>query len=324
MNPDVAAAVDRLREDGILTPEQAVLLGRTSRGELVSVRAELRLLHYAGVLAVMAGVGLLVQQNLDRIGPVAIAIGLWTAAILALVWAQRHAPPFSWGESASEHLAFDYILLLGVLLTGAALAYVEVQFTPLGAAWRHHLLLVALLAAALAVRGDSRVVAALALTSFAAWRGVSASPLERAFWSGDGAVRANAIVTGLVFVAVGHALVWLGRKAHFEPVATYTGWVLILGALLSGIDEPDAETAFRAGLVAVGSGLALLGFRAGRFALFGMGLVAAYVGLSALVVSAAYGSGALGAIFAYLWFAGTGIAVLVGLLVAHHALRRRP
>jgi hypothetical protein len=320
MNPDVAAAVDRLREDGTLTSAQAALFGRAARGKLISVRAELRLLHYGGVLAVMAGVGLLVQENLDRIGPVAISIGLWTAAILALVWAWRHAPPFSWGESASEHLAFDYILLLGVLLTGAALAYLEVQFTPLGASWRHHLLIVGLFAAAAAVRGDSRLVATVALTTLAAWRGVSASPLERVFWTAgdEGALRANAILTGLAFVALGQALVWFERKAHFEPVAAYLGWLLILGAILSGIDDGGAESAFRAGLFVIGAGLAALAFRGGRFPLFGMGLVAAYIGLSALVVDNVQGP-AIG----YLWFAATGIAVLVGLLVAHHAIRGR-
>ncbi|HVR72454.1 MAG TPA: hypothetical protein VMT87_16575 [Vicinamibacteria bacterium] len=319
MNPDVADAVDRLGRDGTLTARQVHLFGRIARGELVSVRAELRLLHYGGVLAVMAGIGLLVQQNLDRIGPVAIACFLWTAAAAALVWAHRHAPAFSWGASPSSHLAFDYILLLGVLLTGAALAYVEVQFTPLGAAWRHHLLVVGLFAAALAVRGDSRLVAAVALTTLAAWRGVSTSPLERAFWAaGDaaGALRTNAIVTGLVFAALGRALAWLDRKAHFEPVPTYLGWTLILGAILSGIDAGTAETAWRLGLLLIGAGLAALAFRAGRFPLFGMGLVAAYVALSALVVSSLAGP-----LLPLAWFTTTGVAVLVGLLLAHQALR---
>lgn len=185
MNPDVALAVDRLGRDGTLTAEQAALFGRVARRELVSIRPELRLLLYGGVVAVMGGVGELVRQNLDRIGPVAIALGLWTAAAAALIWALRQAPPFSWGRAASTHLAFDYVLLLGVLLTGAALAYVEVKFTPLGPAWGYHLLLMSLFAAAIAVRGDSRMVASIAFTTFAAWRSVAASPLERAFWLGE-------------------------------------------------------------------------------------------------------------------------------------------
>jgi hypothetical protein len=322
MNPDVAAAVERLRRDAVLTAEQAAPLGRAARGELVSVRPELRLVLYGGVLLVMGGVGLLVQQNLDRLGPVAIAAGLWIAAGAALVWAFRHAPPFSWGPAASPHLAFDYILLLGVLLTGAALAYVEVKFTPLGAAWGVHLLVMSLFAAVLAVRGDSRIVAGVALTTFAAWRGVSASPLERSFWTlGEGAgwLRINAGLTGLLFVAVGYALVRSGRKGHFEPVTAHLGWLLVLGAITSGIGEEGAAgTAFRLGLLVVGAGLAAGAFRFGRFPLFGMGLVAAYVGLSALVVTAVRDE-----FLGFLWFAGTGIAVLVCLLVAHKALRDR-
>jgi hypothetical protein len=293
-----------------------------ARGELISVLPELRLLLYGGVLAVMGGVGLLVQQNLDRIGPVAIAAGLWIAAGAALVWALRHAPPFSWGAAVSSHLAFDYILLLGVLLTGAALAYVEVKFTPLGAARGFHLLVMSLFAAMLAVRGDSRIVAGLALTTFAAWRGVSASPLERSFWTfGEGAgwVRINAGLTGVFFVALGNLLVRSERKGHFEPVAAHLGWLLVLGAIFSGIAEDGAAgTTFSLGLLVVGAGLAAGAFRLGRFPLFGMGLVAAYVGLSALVLKAVRED-----LLVFLWFTGTGIAVLVCLLVAHKALRGR-
>ena len=50
MNPDVAAAVERLRADGVLAPDQATLFGAVARGERVSVRAELQLLLYGGVL----------------------------------------------------------------------------------------------------------------------------------------------------------------------------------------------------------------------------------------------------------------------------------
>lgn len=321
-SPDVAMAVERLRRDGVLTSEQSARMGRAARGELVSVRPELRLALYGGVLLVMAGVGLLVQENLDRLGPVAIAAGLWIAAGAALAWAFRHAPPFSWGPAASPHLAFDYILLLGVLLTGAALAYVEVKFTPLGAAWSLHLLVMSLFAAALAVRGDSRIVAGVALTTFAAWRGVSSSPLHRSFWmtgAGESWVRTNALLTGIVFVALGYVLVRAERKSHFEPVAAHLGWLLILGAILSGMGEDGAAgTAFRLGLLVVGAGLAAGAFRSGRFPLFGMGLVAAYVGLSAFVLTAVSD-----AFLVFLWFTMTGIGMLVCLLVAQKAMRAR-
>jgi len=322
MNPDVAAAVERLGRETVLTPLQTALFGRVARRELVSVRPELRFLLYGGVLAVMAGVGMLVQQNLDRLGPVAIASGLWLAAAGALFWCTRHAPPFSWGKAPSAHLAFDYLLLLGVLLTGAALAYTEVQFTPLGAAWSAHLLVMSLFAGALAVWGDSRMVAGLALSTFAAWRGVTSSPLAGAFWSApesSGAIRLNAALTGLLFVGLGYTLVRTNRKAHFEPLAAHLGWLLVLAAILSGIGERAAEgAAFQFGLLVVGAGLAVFAFRAGRFPLFGMGLVAAYVGLTALTAPALPD-----AFLGFLWFIVTGGGVIVALLVAHHKIKSR-
>jgi hypothetical protein len=321
MNPDVVATVDQLTRGGVLSLEQARHFGRVASGELVSVRAELRVLLYAGVLAITAGVGVLVRQNLDQIGPVTIALALWMAAFGALFWVFRHAAPFTWDASPSSHLAFDYVLLLAVLLIGSALAYLEVQFTPLGAAWAHHLLLMSLIAAALAVRFDSRVVASIALTTFAAWRGVSSVSLEGAFWrSGDEAevIRVNAMVTGILFVGLGAVLLRSGRKPHFQPLTAHLGWLLILGGVVSGIVDTADAGLYRLAALVVGGALAVFAFRRGRFARFGMGLVAAYVGGSALMVAAISD-----VFFGMVWFAVTGVAVLAGLLWAHHAIRKR-
>jgi len=95
MNPDVADAVEALERGGVLPAEAAVALGRVARRELVSVHAELRLAAYAGVLLVMAGVGFLVHDNLDRIGPTAIALTLAAAAAGCFAWVARQAPGFS-------------------------------------------------------------------------------------------------------------------------------------------------------------------------------------------------------------------------------------
>src|ERR1700692_2684466 len=100
MNPDVVLAIPALVESGALPPAAAPRLLRIARGELVSVHAELRALLYAGVLLLTGGVGLLVRQNLDRIGPVAIATVLGLAAAAALAWVARGAAPFS-GEGGA-------------------------------------------------------------------------------------------------------------------------------------------------------------------------------------------------------------------------------
>jgi len=318
MDPDVAQAIPELVECGILPAATAPRLLRVARGELVSVHGELRALLYAGVLLVAGAAGLLVEQNLDRIGPAAIAAGLGLAAAAALAWVARQAPPFSWREAPSPNLAFDYILLLGVLLAAADLAYVEVHFTPLGARWPWHLLIVAVLTGIAAFRFDSRVVFSLALSTFAAWRGVAAGRLGAVFWARTAAVRWNAIACGALFAVLGLALARARRKAHFEPVAVHLGWLLILGGLVSGIAEAGrAGLAWSAALLLVGTGLAAGAFLRRRFPLFAMGVLAAYVGLSRLAIELLGLREELGC----LWLAVTSILLILGLLAAQRRMK---
>jgi hypothetical protein len=320
MNPDVATAIPRLVDAGVLPAEAAPRLLRVARGELVSVRAELRAILYLGVLLVTGGVGLLVKENLDRIGPLAIAVGLGLAALAALGWVVRIAPPFSWREAPSPHLGFDYLLLLGVLLAAADLAYVEVHFTPLGEHWTWHLLIVALLTALAAFRFDSRVVFSLSLSTFAAWRGVSVAHLGQGFlWSRvEDALRWNAIACGCLFAVLGFVLARTDRKAHFEPVATHLGWLLVLLALGTGMDAAH-WAAWSTALLITGSGLATAAFLRRRFPLFAYGVLAAYAGVTRMVLA---GTGELFA--GCFWFFFTSLVLIFGLVVAQRRMQGEP
>jgi hypothetical protein len=316
MNPDAAAAIPKLVEAGALPPEAAPRLLRVARGELVSVHWELRALLYMGVLLITGGVGLLVKENLDRIGPVAIAVAIGLAAAAALAWVVRVAPPFSWREVPSPNLAFDYMLLLGVLLAAADLAYIEVKFTPLGAAWSWHLLIVAAFTALAAFRFDSRVVFSLALSTFAAWRGVSAARFGLDLWFQQAdAVRWNAIACGALFVLLGFGLKRTGRKAHFEPVAVTLGWLLVLFALASGLWEVG-WVPYALALLLCGLALAGGAFACRRFPLFAFGVIAAYAALSRLALQ-----GNLLEALGCFWYFSTPILVIVALILAQRRMK---
>ena len=317
MNPDVAAAIPKLVESGILPPREAPRLLRAARGELVSVHGELRALLYAGVLLITSGVGLLVKENLDRIGPAALATVLGLAAAAALAWVARVAPPFSWRQVPSPNLAFDYMLLLGVLLAAADLAYIEVKFTPLGAHWPWHLLIVALLAGLAAFRFDSRVVFSLALSTFAAWRGVSVAVVNAGLWDrSENIVRWNAIGCGVLFVVLGFVLKEGDRKGHFEPVAVHLGWLLILGGLATGLGELEWWTFYAAGLLLCGIGLALGAYRCRRFPLFAFGVIAGYAALSRMILAVGEAE-----VFGCFWFLVTALLLLFGLIAAQRRMR---
>ncbi len=316
MNADVETAILHLRERGLLTEAQARRFLRVATSELISVRNELRMLFYSGVVLVTAGVGLLVRENFERLGPAAIATGVGLAAILCFLWIGRQAPPFSWQESRdATHVGFDYVLLLGVLLASADLAYVEANFTPLGPNWPWHLFFASLFMGALAFRFDSRIVFSLALSTFAAWRGVSVSLAEGAFRLELGAAtRLNAMGVGVLFVLLGVFLVRARRKEHFEPVSTHLGLALVLLSLASGSfwDEPYSG-AYTVALILAGAGLLAYSLRLRRrFSLLAMGSVALYVGVSRWVVPELDED-----TLVLLWFLLTSLGSIAALVAAH-------
>ena len=311
----MATAVTRLEREGILAPEQVRLFGRVARGELVSLSTAIHALLYLGVAAVTAGAGLLFRNEIENLGPLSIALAVGMAAALCLVWAARRSPAFSRSEVASPHVAFDYVLVLGALLAAGDLGFVESQFSPLGAQWPLHLLLVSLFYLALAFRFDSRTLFALSLTSFAAWRGVASTSVERAvfgFFDETDAVRLNALACGIAFTVLGRELAWRRFKPHFEPAAAHLGWLLILQAIAWGIDRGPTAGLHRIALVCVGSGLAWFAWRGARFALFVFGILAAYLGFMVVLADAVDDSTAI------LFMIGvSSIALVFGLAAVH-------
>ena len=308
MNPDVVRAIASLKAGDVLSAEQAAFFDRVARRGLVSVRFEIRTLLYVGVLLLTSGVGVLIALHQEEIGPPAIAAGIALAAAGSLIWVARRAAPFSWGEVPSPSVAFDYVLLLGLLLVAADLAYVEVQFTMLGPRWAYHLLIVGVLYLLAAYRWDSRTALGLALTTLAAWRGLSVSLVPAMIGPGVAAdLRASAIALGAVYVGAAVLSVRLARKPHFEEVFASTGLLLLLDGLLSGVlDDRQAWSAWLVAVLLTAGGVMAVAFRLGRSLYLAVALVAAYIALVRLLFEP----------FRYGWHADSIPLVLAALLGA--------
>ena len=156
-----------LHAAGVIDDATAARALALDRGEVFSLHQELRATMYAGVLLVVVGLGLVLARNLERIGPLAIVLAIALAAAACGVPAVR-------AKRAGRALtvAGDYLLLLAVLLASTDLAYAERQFTLLGPLWSWHLLLLAVVHAAIAYTFASPLVLAASLTSLAGWFGV--------------------------------------------------------------------------------------------------------------------------------------------------------
>jgi hypothetical protein len=317
-SPEVADAIPKLVEKGLLAPAAAAPLLRAARGELLSIRGELRALLYLGVLAVVTGVSLLVKENLERIGPLTIAAAIGLAAAACLGWTLSRALPFSWQRAESTDWAFDFLLLLGILLLGADLAYIEAKFTPLGDAWGYHLLLMSLLTGALAVRCDSQTSWSLALSTFAAWRGVAAAGVTRGLYGGsETGLQLNLMLCGAGFVALGGLMRHFDRKRHFEPLTTFLGCLGILASLgLLALDSSGSWILWAVVYTLAAAGVAAVALRARRFALFAMGALGVYAGITRLAFEI-IGDAGLGCF----WFAGSSLGMIALLWIVQRRFR---
>jgi len=321
MNRSLLEEIGRLHVRGTLTDAQAGFFSRIARGELISVRIELQIALWAGVMLVAAAAGILVKDNLANLGPVTIAAGIALAVALCLWYVARVASPFSWGPVASPTLAFDYVLLLGVLLIGTDLAYLETQYKLLGPNWPWHLFLLSLIQLVFACRHDSRAVLSLALASFAAWRGVALSfPGGVLFGPREEEIRVNALVVGALFLAAGILIKRSGRKAHFEPTFGNLGLLLLLGAAVAGAygGYDRLDLAWFCALAVISAATITLAYRARRSDYFAQGVIAAYLGFLRLAGSLHLEVGLF-----YLVSAGS-FGVLFLILWAHRRFKEEP
>ena len=217
----------------------------------------------------IAGVGLLVRNNLDRIGPLTLLAALLLAAAVCYATALRTRQR---GESRS--LAGDYVLLLGALLLSAAVGYAEVQFRLFGAAWSRHLLLLAVVHAFTAYALDSRLVLSAALTAFAGWLGIATTPTD--LW------RPIHALTGFGWRALLCAAVFLGarllhvrlrsRRAFFEVFDHFAANLAFLGSIALLI-EPSTRWIGVVLLALLAATVGIRGVRQGRelFVLYAIG-----------------------------------------------------
>jgi hypothetical protein len=140
-----------------------VLIARERR-EVFSLQPEVRIAAWAGAVLLATAAGMVLKNNLDRIGPLtlAIAMGVIAAACYAWVWARR--------DRAS--VVDDYVLLLGALLFSADVAFIEAQFRLFGEGWHRHFILLAFVHAVGAYRYGSRTLLSLSVVALAAWMGI--------------------------------------------------------------------------------------------------------------------------------------------------------
>jgi hypothetical protein len=303
-----------LEADGRLDAVTSARLRARERREIFSVYPELRVLSWAGVMLIVAGVGVLVGKNLDRIGPLTLAsaIGLAAAACYAYaLWRRR---------SAKTSLVDDYVLLLGALLLSADLGYIEAQFALLDDGWPRYFAFLTVVHGVSAYVFRSRTLLALSISALASWVGVEQRGLRAIdtllFHHTETAIRLYACA------AVVTAWRLVDRRArgagNFEPVFDhFIANFALFGALALAFDAPTRMPGTMLTLVVAAAVVAYgMRRRSEAFVLYAYGY--AVLAVDVLVVSRLRSPTA-----GLLFLVVSAIAAIVGLFVLHGVYRRR-
>src|SRR3984957_12278913 len=307
----ILTRLEQWKEQGKISSEQFAHLAGLSRQEPFSLFLELNILLYAGVLALIGGLGWTVTTWSQQLGDVLVLTVLSSILGASFWYCFSRAPAWSAAEMATPSTIvnspiFDYVLYLGALIWSLELAYLENRFHVLSGQLDLYLLATAGLYFALAYRFDNRLVLSLGLSSLAGWFGLTIS-----HWAAhqDAAYRRYALLYCLL-VGVGGALLQRrGLKPHF--FGTYLNIVanVLFWTLLSGVfDQQGFGVWFLALLIACGACLTW-GLARRHFAFVAYAAVYGYVGISSLFVRAINGNAALLA-----YFVVSGVAMLVVLV----------
>lgn len=254
--------IRQLESTGRITQADAARPRALESRQLFSVRGELRFGLYVGIAAVTAGAGLIVKDNLDRLGPLAITLALGVAAMtcyLPAVLALRVGQP--------RRLPADVLLLLGSLLASTDLGYAEHTWHLLGPAWTRHFLLLAALHGATAYLLGSRLVLSVALTSCAAWMSADTTfsfffPFSRGNLQGTGW---TSLGCASLFIALRGLHAWCQSRyrdfiAVYESFAVHLAGVGALLLTLPGVyDRPMPLKPLAIGMAVLAGVVALIG-----------------------------------------------------------------
>jgi len=292
-----------LRQRGAIDDRTCAELVALERGEVFPIAFELRAAAYIAVAMIVTGIGIVIAHNLERIGPLAIAIALALAAagcyVPAIRSLRRNEPRSAVGE---------YVLLLGALLLAADIGFIETSFHPLGGLWTLHLLLIALVHAAGAYIFNSKLLLSASLASLASWFGFQAG-ITSMFDSKPASVGSSGLAAAVAI------LIWRAmnsRHARYRDFAgTFDFFIANVALISSLILATNRDTRILGLILALFFATAAIVYavhaRAISFAVYGV-----IYGVIAMCIGAAEINGRFAGVFLAMLISAVGGAFVLG------------
>jgi len=232
-------ATSRLFEKQLIDKEQMDQIAAYRGLNVFSVHTELKLFLYLSVLLFTSGIGILIYENIDSIGHIAILSLLLIVTVICYYFSFKNAIGFQKQQTNFENPLFDYLILAAILLSCIFIGYLQFQYTTFGTHYGLATLIPTAIAMFCAYYFDSKSILSIAITGLAAYIGLSVSP--QALLTNDfqqsGSLSYSAIALGLVLIVWSIYSTKIDLKKHFNLVFLTFALHLISVSCINNLSE---------------------------------------------------------------------------------------
>nr|WP_294779455.1 DUF2157 domain-containing protein [uncultured Flavobacterium sp.] len=167
-----------LFEKGLITENQFDEIKSYRNLNIFSVNAELKLFLYLSVLLFTSGIGILIYENIDSIGHIAILSLLLIVIAVCFYYCFKNSKGFQKTETVFENPVLEYLVLLANILTCIFIGYLQFQYKPFGEHYGLATLVPTIVSFFCAYYFDNKSVLTIAVTGLAAYIGLSVTPQD--------------------------------------------------------------------------------------------------------------------------------------------------
>lgn len=221
MNKFDNQATEALLERKLITDHQYQEIAVYRSLNIFSLNAELKFFLYLSVLLFTSGIGVLIYNNIDTIGHIAILSILLIVIGVCFYFCFKNSKGFQKSEVTFEHPVLEYLVLVASILTCIFIGYLQFQYKPFGTHYGLATLIPTLVSFFCAYYFDNKSVLTIAITGLAAYVGLSVTPQDllnnNNFYS-DQSLSYSAIMLGVLLVLW---IIYSSRiqlKTHFNLI----------------------------------------------------------------------------------------------------------
>ena len=238
-------AAQKLFDKNLITENQFTEIKAYRALHIFSLNTELKLFLYLSVLLFTSGIGILIYENIDTIGHIAILSLLLIVIAVCFYYCFKNSRGFQKSETSFEHPVLEYLVLAGNILTCIFIGYLQFQYKPFGEHYGLATLVPTIVSFFCAYYFDNKSVLTIGVTGLAAYVGLSVAPQDllnnNDFYASQN-LSYSAFMLGVLLILWTIYSNRISLKAHFNLIFLTFALHIISIAAISNLTNYDTLT----------------------------------------------------------------------------------